>query len=303
LVGIQRGPLYMIIASAAFTAMVACVRVARQELSGFELVFWRGAISLPLLAALIGGRGFRLRNRKPFALRTLFGFCAMACFYTAAKETDLVTLSLITRLQPILIAIAAPLVLGKQEHPGGSVWVAALVGFGGSALLLAPDLQSGSFASLWAFAATCFSAAAHLALRRVATENRGPAVVFWFHAGMVVLALGALAGTDATLTAPRRELWWLLLGVGVFATAGQLLLTRAYAVERAPVVAAAAYTGVLWALLVDLMVFRHVPSWAEIGGGVLVLVASLWLVLRKKSGGRGWRHTPSDTVLARSFRP
>lgn len=293
----------MVLASAAFTAMVACVRTARQDLTGFELVFWRGAISLPLLAVLLGGTGLRLNSRKPFALRTLFGFCAMACFYTAAKETDLVTLSLITRLQPILVAIAAPVVLGRKERSGGDIWVAVLVGFGGSALLLAPDLKAGSFSSLWAVAATAFSAAAHLALRRVATENRGPAIVFWFHAGMVVLALGTLLGTGTPLAKPPRELWWLLLGVGAFATAGQLLLTRAYAVERASVVAAASYTSVLWALLLDLSLFHHVPSWPEIGGGTLVLGSSLWLVLSKKGDGQGWRHTPSDTALARSFRP
>jgi drug/metabolite transporter (DMT)-like permease len=138
------------------------------------------------------------------------------------------------------------------------------------------------------------SAAAHLALRRVATENRGPAIVFWFHGGMLVLALGALLGAGTKPTAPPRDLWWILLGVGAFATAGQLLITRAYAVERAPVVAAASYAGVLWAGLLDLVLFGQVPSWTAVGGGSLVLASSLWLVLRARTDSPGLSETPLD---------
>jgi drug/metabolite transporter (DMT)-like permease len=85
----------------------------------------------------------------------------------------------------------------------------------------------------------------------------------------------------------------LLFAVGAFATAGQLLLTRAYAVERAPVVAAASYAGVLWAFLLDLIVFGETPTvWVFAGGGLVVL-SSLYLALGSP-GVRSAGSTPGE---------
>lgn len=277
----RSGPFLMILASAAFTTMVACARVARQDFGGLELVFWRGVISLPLL--LLVGRELNLtlrRHRGTFAIRAVLGFLAMSCFYTAARDVDLLTLSLIMRLQPILVTLAAPWILGRTESAGAGGVVAAIVGFAGSALLIAPDLEAGSWSILFAVAAPILSAGAHLALRRVSVENPSRAIVFWFHLSMIPLAFGGVAGQGQSISLPTGSMAVFVLGVGVCATAGQLLMTRAYKLERAPLVAAASYTGVLWALAYDVLFFDEIPSLLAIPGGALVIGSSLWLILR-----------------------
>jgi len=291
---LRRGPLFMIAASASFTSMVTCVRLARVELSGVEIVMWRAAISLPLL--LLRGGSLRLHGRWAFWVRAVLGFAAMACFYTAALHTTLVTLSLLTRLQPILIAIFAPLILGREERADRRVWWAAAGGVAGSALLVVPDLREGVTGSLWAVVATFFAAGAHIALRRAATEDRGPVIVFWFHAIMLLLA-GLGTGATQGVALPGREWWGILGGVGLFATLGQLFMTRAYSLERAPVVAMASYTGILWALILDWAVFRELPTAWAIAGGGLVLGSSLWLVL-----GRGPEMGPGPGLVGSSPR-
>ena len=69
--------------------------------------------------------------------------------------------------------------------------------------------------------------------------------------------------------------------MGCFATAGQLLLTKAYALDRAGVVAAASNIAPLWAVLIDLALFATWPTPTALIGGALILVASLGLVLRR----------------------
>jgi drug/metabolite transporter (DMT)-like permease len=267
----SRGPLHMILASAMFTVMVACVKLCRDEMSGLELVFWRGAISVPIVLATIRGAGFRLERPGVAALRIGFGLAAMSLFYTAAKGLPIVDLNLITRLQPILIALAAPLVLGPEERAGARTWLAAVGGLSGCALILAPGLTVGHLFGLAALAATFFSAGAHLSLRLAASHDHGRTIVFWFHVTMVAAAGTAIMVEQGGVPLPPRHLWPLVLGVGLSATAGQLLITRAYALGRAPVVAAASYAGVLWALVADILVFGLRPGWTVVIGGVLVL--------------------------------
>ena len=96
---------------------------------------------------------------------------------------------------------------------------------------------------------------------------------------MVMVSTGGLPAI------PPVSLWGWLLGVGGFATVGQLLLTRAYALDRAGVVAAASNISPLWAVLIDLALFATWPSTTALLGGALILTASLGLVFRRAPTG------------------
>ncbi len=270
----RRGPVLMILASLMFTVMVTAVKFCRGEMSGIDLAFWRGLVSVPLVALTMRGVGFRLRHRRVFLARAAFGVTAMTLYFTATKGMSLVDLNLITRLQPILVGLAAPWVLGRDERAGSRVWLAAAFGLTGAAVILAPDLAVGSLWGVLAFAATCFSAAAHLALRRLAAVEHGRTIVFWFHLFMTGATGLLVLVTERRFPWPPASLWLPVLTIGVFATAGQLLVTKAYASARAPLVAASAYTGVLWSLLADLAVFDLVPGTTALIGGVLVIGAT-----------------------------
>lgn len=275
------GPFLMILASGAFTTMTACTAIARGQMGGVDLVFWRALISLPLLVVVGRGATLAVRHeRGAFFARALLGFAAMSSFYVAAGDVDLLTLALIMRLQPIIVTLAAPFVLGRSEYAGRSVIVAALVGFVGSALLLAPDLRAGSWSVLFAVAAPVFSGFAHLALRKTAPHNPGAAIVFWFHVVMVPLAVLTLGVEGRAVQAPPTGLLGPVIGIGAFAALGQLLMTRAYRVERAAVVATASYTGVLFSLVYDIWLFDRMPTLLVVPGGALVLGSSLYLVIR-----------------------
>lgn len=277
------GPLLMILASAAFTTMTACTAIARAQMGGVDLVFWRALISLPILVVIGRGATLAVRHeRGAFLLRAVLGFAAMSSFYVAAGDVDLLTLALIMRLQPIIVTLAAPFVLDRSEYAGRGVVIAAMVGFVGSALLLAPDLRAGSWSVLFAVAAPVFSGFAHLALRKTAPHNPGAAIVFWFHVVMLPLALLTSGLEGRMVQLPPSGLVAAVLGIGVFAALGQLLMTRAYRVERAAVVATASYSGVLFSLLYDVWLFDRMPTLLALPGGTLVVASSLYLVIRAR---------------------
>lgn len=274
----------MMLGSLSFTTMVGLVKVVREDLSAFEVIFWRGAVALVLLAVLARPPRFRIHNVRVFAIRLALGFTAMACFYGAAKGLPLADLTLISRLQPILVALGAPLLLGVAERSGPALWGVLLVGLAGTAILLAPELAVGSVFGFLALAGALSSSGAHLALRGLGATESTRAVVFAFQAGLLVLSLLVLLASGEPPALPARTLWLPLLGVGATATAGQLLVTQAYTVDRAAIVAAAGYSSVLWAFLGDVLFFGLAPSANALVGGALVVGAGIWLLRHRGPG-------------------
>ncbi len=275
----SRGVVLMVAASLAFTAMVAFVRLARQELSTIEVMAVRGAVAAPLAWAMARpGGSLALVGRRVFAARAALGFAAMYCFYTAAKGLTLADMTLITRTQPILLALLAPWVLGRSERPSSRIWLLLGLGVIGTAILIAPELEVGTSWGLWAVLATVFSAGAHLAVRKLGATDRPAVVVFWFQ---VVVAAGGFAILLGTIGVHRPDpsLWGWIVGAGVSSTAGQWLLTSAYRAEKAAVVGAASYSGPLWGLLGDAIFFATLPGPRELIGGAIIVAAGLWLLL------------------------
>ncbi len=279
---LSSGPVLMTLATLSFCVMVAAVKVARTELGPFEIIAWRGAVSVPLAFAFSWRSGFRMGRLPVFLARAAFGFAAMSCFFTAAKGLSLADLSLITRLQPLIVALTAPLLLGARERSGPMIWLALVIGLAGCAVLIGPEMSVGNGFGLWALAATTASAIAHTAVRALGQSEAPRTVVFWFqlsNAPFAVAAQLALVGTLPRL--PPPSLIAPVLVCGIAATAGQLLMTKAYQQDRATVVAAASYSGPLWSVLLDLAVFGIVPGWTVAVGGALVVAAG-YLLFRDK---------------------
>lgn len=273
----------MILGSLSFTTMVGFVKSLRDDLSTVELIFWRGIVAVVLLTLFARPPSFRIENRKLFAARLLLGFFAMSCFYGASKGLALTDLTLISKLQPLLIALGAPVLLGSSERSGPDLWVILAVAFTGTALIVGPDLAIGSWYGLVALLGALASSGAHLALRGLGGTESTRAVVFWFQGGLAVVAFVLMTASGGPPTLPDRTLWMPLALVGVTATAGQLFMTRAYALDRAAVVAAAGYSSLLWALLGDVLFFELRPGLTVLVGGALVVAAGLRLV--RSTGG------------------
>ncbi len=275
----RRGPLYMICAGLMFSMMITLVKTARAELGAVEIAFWRAFISLPFTYVFAHRVGLRIHNVRVLVVRCVFGFTAVLFFFLAAKGLWIADISLLSQLQPLLVAILAPLALGAVERPGPLIWALMAVGFVGCALILAPDLAVGSVYGVYALIGAASSAAAHVCLRALMRTDDSRVVVFYFHAVLAVAFFGVMAVDSGGLPAlPSGDLLPILVGVGLTATAGQLLMTQAYAEDRAPVVAAARYSTPLWGVLIDLVIFGVLPDWNVWAGGALLISAGLALI-------------------------
>jgi len=223
------------------------------------------------VAALIGLAltvvGYRLREARPGFGTTLQGG-GIAALYLVVFVA-------------LVVAVAAPWVLGKGERVG-TTWGAVVLGFAGAALLIGPDLRVGHVYGLWALAGAALSAAAHLAVRSLGRDHSPFTVVVVFQVSCIPLGAGTLLLLEGRLPVlPSAEHWVPLAVVAVAASLGQLLMTQAYRLDRAAPIAAASYTAPLWGVLADLAWFAEFPGWRVWTGGTVVVAAGLWLVLRR----------------------
>src|SRR5260370_41384051 len=127
---------------------------------------------------------------------------------------------------PIWIALLSwPL---AQETPTASVWVSIGSGVVGVALIQQPHFAEGNYAAFAALAASVFSAFAMIGLNRlqgldtraIVVHFSGVAAVTWLASYFV------FEHKTASPFAVEGTTLWLLLGVGVSATVGQLFLTK-----------------------------------------------------------------------------
>lgn len=269
----------MVGATASFTGMLALVKALRPHGYGsLELMGWRALTAIPVL--LLFRRAWRVRQWKRLALRCGFGAAAMFCYYAATQGLGVGEVSLLAKLQPVLVALVAPLWLGEAERPGARTWQAVLLGLTGTAAIALPSLGSEPIRLLSVgagLASAVFSTMAHTLLRSLKDEDPD-ALVFWFQvsvAGAVVvgLALGAPRTTPEVVHLP------MLLAIGLCALAGQVLMTRAYSADRAARIATAGYVGPLFGFLLDVLVFG-VPLRPESIVGAVCIGLAGWRLLR-----------------------
>ncbi len=75
---------------------------------------------------------------------------------------------------------------------------------------------------------------------------------------------------------------FMLLGVGVFGTIGQLAMTKAFSVGEAPSVASASFIKVGFSAGYDLLIWQYIFNPTTIVGMILILASTGWLFAKRK---------------------
>lgn len=274
----------MVAASAAFAAMVSLVKVARVSygLDAADVVAWRSMAGLPLVVWIAWGQSWQVEARGALLARCSFGFAAMLGYFTAARALPVGELAAITKLQPVLVAVMAPWLLGGEERPDRRIWIAIGLGFAGTVAIAGPELGTGPEHALGAAAAlvaAVTSAVAHTLLRRLGRTEDPRVVVLWFQIATLIGAVFVLQRWPTWPTDP-----WLLavlVGVGICAVTGQLLLTTAYQRGEAARIAAVGYVTPLMGFTVDVLLFATPPEPLSLVGAGLVIAAG-WVLFRPR---------------------
>jgi drug/metabolite transporter (DMT)-like permease len=289
----------MLVATAAFVGMSVCVKVLRQAgLSTAEVIFFRtGPGLLCLWYELRIRRHLELRphRRDLVYLRSLFGIGAMATGFYAVQALSLVQYNVLSLLQPVFVALLAPLLLRERLH--ALVLVSLVLAASGALLVIAPGAEFTVVPLVPAVlgaASALLSALAHMMIRRTAAFEHPEVVVFHFalHCTVFGLLWSLGAGELGRLFALVSSTTLLpLVGVAALGVLGQLTMTRAYGHAPATLVSIVAYVGIPMSLAADLVLWDAHAGWSAALGALLMVAAGL-LLSRSPGTPRAAPQTP-----------
>ena len=268
----------MVGAAFVFALMGAVIKHVSAWHSAFEIVFYRGAVSALLVGGWIfaSGRSIRTRRLGLHASRSLVGTTAMACWFSIFSALPLATSVTLNYTSPLFIALAVAAIgwwQGRTAPMRGWLYLAIAASFGGVLMILRPAIERDQAGVLMiGLLSGVLAAVVYLQVRRLSRMGEPDwLVVFWFAVTNVLFGIVAATATGWH-PVEWRNVGFLLL-IGLLASAGQLMMTRAFGRGHTLLTANLQYLGVIFATVIGWMLFDDRFEWIEFAG-ILLIVAS-----------------------------
>ncbi len=252
--------------------------------------FWRMMFALPVLAAWTALEGRKARGdaaRAPAALWPIalagLAFGVDVVLYNAALGfTTIANASLLGNLSPVVVVLAAWLLLG--EKPSRRILGALLLALGGAAMLVLPKFTgvaaTGPGGSLFGDGLAVGAAIAYagyiLAIRKARDRAAAGRISLISSTLCALFCLATALGLGETIIPLSLQGWLAVIALGLISHAmGQGLITLALGHYGA----SAASLVMVWPALVSVLaawvLFGEQPGPAQAFGGVAILAAVL----------------------------
>jgi drug/metabolite transporter (DMT)-like permease len=284
---VTKGILFCLLAILFFTLMDATTKGLAGRYDPLQVVWARYSGQVLLVGVLLAPRlGRVLRTAHPVmhAMRSVCQFGATACFFLSLRHIGLAEATAIMDINPVLITLAAALVLGERIGPRRAFGIAAALI--GALIVIRPGAGVFQPAALLPLAAAVFYAAF-----AVMTRKMGPSESIW--TSLIYTALfGTIIASGLMLLywqpiAPA-DLWAFAL-VGCLGTLGQLCLIRAFTLAEASMIAPFGYSGLILASFWGWLFYDTLPDAATVLGALVIVGAGLYVWHRESAASRAAR--------------
>lgn len=280
-----RGVFFITLAYLLFTFGNAIVKALAPKYSVLELVFFRNAGALPLIATMVAARGgFRaLHSRQPRLQLTaaLAAVGSTAGFYAALGLLPLGDTTALGNALPLFLTILAIPIL--HERVGIHRWAAVLIGFGG---LSVTAIGSGAFSGgddpigiALVLGQSLSGALSQLQMRQLAAFDRSLTIVAW---QIVLLTVLCALPLPLFWTTPTWLDFALLILLGMFGGLGQFMTAQAFHHAEASQIAPWSYSGTPWAMVVGYLLWGEIPTALTVVGTIVVIAAGLYILHRER---------------------
>ncbi|WP_339951245.1 DMT family transporter [uncultured Albimonas sp.] len=272
------GMLLMCVGVASLSVNDAIAKLLTERYAPLQILFLRNVIALPFAVALawrFGGAG-ALRSTRPGAhlLRGAMWIGATLLFFTSISRMGLAEATALVFVAPLFITALSALLLA--EPVGWRRWLAVLAGFAGVLIMIRPGAESFRPISLMPVATAFVYAFLMLSARWLDPRESVWTLLLYLSGGAALLS-----GLAAPFfwTPLRVEDLWLFAGIAVFGTAGMTMMTQAFRLAAASVVAPLDYTALIWATLLGWLLWRETPDAISILGAAVIVASggfTLW---------------------------
>jgi len=253
--------------------------------SPMQILFLRGglaAIVLLGLAAAVGGRQ-ALQTMHPVIhlLRGALNVAAAYCFYLSLTMLPQAEATAIAFSAPFFVTIISVLFLKERVALGG--WLALCIGFAGVMLVVRPSPSHMQWAALLPLATALAYAVMMTTARYIKAQESMLTMMLYLALGQVIFA-GPLS---VPVWQPIQSGHLLgFAGIALFSTLGLGLISQAFRVAPASIVAPFDYSGLIWAALFGWLVWHEIPSGWFYMGALLITGSGIYVALFHERSGK-----------------
>ncbi len=255
-------------------------------------------MTVVLITIAAGGTGFRqLVTRRPgdHLLRVAIILTSNVTYFLGLAAMPLADAVATAFVAPIFVTLLSALILGERVGPHR--WAAVLVGMVGALVMLRPGGGVIRPAALLVVTSALCYAASHMMTRRMRGTESAMTLAFYTQIGFIAISTamgltvgdGHLSGASDPSVAflfrpwvwPPLPDWPAFLGTGLAVGIGGMMMTQAYRLSEAALIAPIEYVGMPMAILWGVLVFGTWPDRIAWVGIALIIGAGLYTLWRE----------------------
>ena len=283
----------MLLASLSFAIMGGFAKVVSEVLPPVEVTFFRNVFGVIVVGFAIYKSPLKQIGGKPMLLlfRGMMGFMALLAYFYVIAYIPLGEAVTYNKTSPIFVAIFAYLFLNEKLGKGSIL--AIFIGFGGIILIAQP--QGGTFDKydMLGIFSGIGAALAYTSIRELRAYYDTRAIVMSFMgvgtvAPLLLMLIAPYVNSPDSLdfmfaefVMPEGIIWLYVLVMGLFATASQVLMTKAYELTKAGIVGTISYSNIVFALIIGIALGDPIPSSWTFLGIALVISSGLLVAFSK----------------------
>ncbi len=239
--------------------------------------FFTVIITLPIMFFFFNKQLVLSDKPKLQILRGLILLFANICFFYSISVIELAKALTLAFIAPLIVTAFSPLLL--REKVGFKRWIAVLIGFIGSLVVIRPGIIEINLASFSALG-TGFLYGFYLIITRKLSTSDNPL--------LTLLITGIVGAILVSLIVPYYWVnptiiqWSFMAGIGIFACIGHLFLILSLKYADASKLAPLGYTEIIPNILIGYYFFSEIPdNWTYLGL-VIIVLSGLYISKREK---------------------
>ena len=262
-----------------------------------EAMVLRSVTAVPFMLTITwwfdGGLGSLVsRSWGALLARGILNFLAYTAYYLALAALPMATTVALYFTAPLIIVILSVVML--KEQVSLARWMAVALGFGGVLIMVRPGGALFDWAALLPIFCGFAYALSMILARTMGTRDTAAAMAFWGNTAFLLcgLVLTAIYGDGSHAQAFHPSLAFLTRGwaiptptdaalmcaCGGIAAVGLMLLTQAYRIGQASVVAPFEFTFAFWGILWGWLFWAQWPDRLGWLGIAVIIVAGVYVL-------------------------
>ncbi len=278
------GALFLFLEIVVGTSIVAIIKFFSSDVSLSIVLMFRYLFCLPILLIVglkIGGTHyFIIKNKKVMSLRSVAGLLGLYFWYLSVIHLEISKALALSQVMPIFICILSILFL--REKVGIFRWTAILLGLSGAVIIINPDSNNlYNIGLLYIFLGTLFASIMFVALRRLGMTENPVATAFWYNLfGSFIFSLYCISTLTFDKISP--EIWFMLVIIGVMASAQQIFMALSHTYASASSLAPVHYTTIPLGVLIGVIVFSEKIELNFLIGTSCIVGSTLFILYRER---------------------